>query len=188
MGHPTLRLEDLSELLSSSNGCQYSDVADGCLDQISSFSGEVINIMHLNIRSLSQNADNLLMLLNDLQKRNVIVHAIGLCETFLTDMSKSTIQIENYKLCHKCRSSKVGGGVSLLIHDTVTSCMLTDSLFEECFESIAGVMQISDENILVAEFYCPPNSDNASFLHHLSEFLCVVNKYKYCYICSDQNL
>ena len=50
---------DLSELLESKNGCEYTDISDSVVDKIALNKDLNINILHLNVRSIIKNCDNL---------------------------------------------------------------------------------------------------------------------------------
>ena len=124
---------NLNEVLQLENGCEYSTILDGALDNIGLFSSDVFNVLHLNIHSFHRNIDNLILLLKDLEERGIIIHAVGLCETFLSDVTKTiaTVEtflsdvtktiatVENYKVIHQCRKNRAGGGTSILLHDSV---------------------------------------------------------------------
>ena len=58
--------DDLSELLQSENNCEYTEINDGRIDQIALTDNEVINVLHLNIRSFNKSCDSLTMLLNEI--------------------------------------------------------------------------------------------------------------------------
>ena len=58
---------DLSELLNSENGCQYTDIENLTIPGGVRFSSKGnLNVLHVNIHSLHKNIDSLLLLLNDL--------------------------------------------------------------------------------------------------------------------------
>ena len=105
---------DLSELLQSKNGCEYSDVSDGLVDLIVKSKEVMLNVLHLNIRSFHKNSDSLTMLLSDLHDRGIVTQAVGLCETFLSDPSKVTAKLENYTPlhCYKLIRLEVGQAYS----------------------------------------------------------------------------
>ena len=88
--------KDVSSLLQSDNGCPYVSVFDGELDSAFLAKHNQLNVLHLNIRSLHKNIDYLLLLLKELQEKGIIIHVIGLCETFLNDINKTTMVVENY--------------------------------------------------------------------------------------------
>ena len=78
---------NLRELLLSENGCQYTDLTDDVIDVKYICDNISINVLHLNIRSFNKNVDNLILLLNDLQEKGIVIHVIGICESFLGGLS-----------------------------------------------------------------------------------------------------
>ena len=179
--------KDLCDLLQSENGCQYTDVSDGQLRQINDVCTDPINILHLNIQSFQHNKDALVLLLNDLQENNIIVHVIGLCETFLTDQSKGTAHIENYSAIHSCRSEKIGGGTTLLIHDSVRLVKDFPVAFTDNFESTSALVEYKGKQFFISEFYRPSNSNESCFMDSLGKILSLSKNYKQYFLCSDQN-
>ena len=174
--------------MQSENGCKYTDICDGTLQSIKLLGPVTFNVLHLNIRSLHKNCDQLVMLLKDLQERGIIVHAIGLAETFLTETSKNFVSVENYQILHRCRTSRCGGGTSLLIHDSVKLQSIVDTPFNEFFESIAATVTYRGHSIFVAEFYRPPNNSNDRAVKDcLSELLMKSKNFDLCFLCTDQN-
>ena len=141
----------------------------------------------MNIRSFNRNKDNLLHLLADLEENGVIIHVIGLCETFLTPTSQDLADIENYSAIHKTRDGKLGGGTTLLIHDSVKLVRVLDTPFGSCFESTTAEVKFRNKSILVSEFYRPPNSDNNIFNEMLQQYLSIVKGFDLCFLCSDHN-
>ena len=111
---------DLSSLLQSDNGCPYSSINDDIIDSVFLTKKNVLNVLHVNIRSYHKNIDYLLLLLKELQEKGIVMHVIGLCETFLNDVNSTMVVIENYQCIHKFRKNKLGGVVSLFVHDNVT--------------------------------------------------------------------
>ena len=176
---------DLCELLQSDNGCEYTDIEDGRITNLDCKLS--INFLHLNIRSFQKNKDALVMLLNDLQKRGIIIHAIGLCETYLTAASKGIAHLENYQSIHHVRSDKVGGGTSLFVHDKLKIFKSFDLPFSDCFEITAAVVQHGNKRIFLADFYRPPNTNDADFDIKLRELIDVAANYDTSLIGCDQN-
>ena len=178
---------DLSNLLHSKNSCQYSDITDGVLEKMSFDASTIINILHINIHSFHKNSDSLILLLKDLLDRGIVVHVIGICESFLTEQSKCLANLENYQGYHKCRNMRLGGGVSLYLHDSVSFVKFLDSLFVEDFESIALEIKYKGNAMVVSEFYRPPNGNDNLFMNNLSLLLKACAKYRTGFIGSDQN-
>ena len=178
---------ELSELLNSENGCQYIDLQDGSFADVNLCKKLSLNILHVNIRSLHKNIDSLTLLLNDLENQGIIVHVIGICETFLTDVTTNLVNIENYSAIHCVRSDRSGGGVSLYLHDRVKLTRKVATPFNECFESCAAEIKHNGTDIFVAEFYRIPNTNDKLFVQSFSDLVKKGDKFKTCFLCSDQN-
>ena len=179
---------DLSDLLQSEYGCEYTDIEDGVINCIGNSKGVNLNILHLNIRSFNKNNDSLTLLLNDLQDRGIIVHLIGMCESFLTDTMKAMANLENYTAFHKCRVNKSGGGVSLFVHDSVTLIGPISSPFNDNFESIMLEVMYKGKRIQISEFNRPPNCPQSILDSGLQEIVRLSDKYDLSVLCTDQNL
>ena len=143
--------------------------------------------MHLNIRSLPKNIDNLTLLLSELEVKGVVVHVIAVCETFVTKLNFSLMDLENYRSIHKCRSDKMGGGVSLFLHDRIKQFKPIDCPFTESFESVAVEFNYLNNNICVSEVYRPPNSDDLQFMSGMKTLVDKVNNYDKSFVCGDFN-
>ena len=158
---------DLSELVQSANGCEYTDLEDGFIDKIMLDNNTNFNILHLNIRSFNRNCDSLTFLLNDLRNCGIVIHAISLCETFLSATTSALVSMENYKIISRCREGRSGGGVMLLIHDSIKNVNAVDVPFNSNFEGVAVRAKYQGEGMFLAEFYRPPNSDDNIFIQSL---------------------
>ena len=179
--------ENLSDLLNSQNGCQFTDLNDDIFATGSVKKLQNINVLHLNMRSFLKNYDSLVMLLNDLQERGVIVHVIALCETFLNGLNMTTAKLENYKELHRCRENRLGGGISIFVHDRVKLIRVIDSPFNDNFESLLIEVSLNGNMFMLSEIYRPPNSDDTRFSEGLDEILTLVEKCKISFICGDFN-
>ena len=180
---------ELSSLLESENCCEYTDIEDNKITKICLSGIETFNVLHLNIRSLIKNVDSLTLLLSELQESGVIIHALGLCETFLNVNLANTVQLENYVLVNDCRVNRVGGGTVILVHDSVK---LIDRIlmdFNESFESTNVLVKYKGKTISINEIYRPPNSNDSTFMNSVSEVLNKVHRWKpdISFICTDQN-
>ena len=181
---------DLGNLINSANGCLYTDLQDGNapgLDPLITSRNNVMNYLHLNIRSIHKNLYSLTPLLSELQDQGVIVHVLGLCETYLTDSSLQLIDIENYASLHCVRKEKTGGGVSIYVHDTVKIMHQINTPFDECFESIVIELYYHGQKFFFSEFYRVPNTNDKLFMNSLTQLLDCGSTYKRMVVCSDQN-
>ena len=71
-------------------------------------------VLHLNIRSLRTKLDELKILIGQIEKRFTAVNFILICETHLTDVTVSYVNIEGYNFEYKNRDG-LGGGVAIFI-------------------------------------------------------------------------
>ena len=53
---------------------------------------------------------------------------------------------------HRTRTNRLGGGVSIYIHDSIKLVWELDSLFTDTFESCAVELNFHGQSILMAEF------------------------------------
>ena len=186
MNHDDL-VNNLNELLQSDNGCQYTDLTDDVVDYSCLKSKYSLNVLHINIRSFAKNVDNLLLLLNDLQENGTVIHVIGVCETFLNKNSVALARIDNNNCIHKYRPSRLGGGVSILVHNSVRVVRELSTPFNENMESLAVELKYRNHPFLFAEIYRPPNTNDAEFKTNLDSLHETCREYKSCFVCGDFN-
>lgn len=79
-----------------------------------------LNNVHLNIRSLQKNTDNLPSFLERFCSRPWCTHHC-LTEIWPKDSTKHLYHVDSYYLYHSCRLNRVHGGVSLLISTDIKS-------------------------------------------------------------------
>lgn len=101
--------------------------------------------------------------------------------------SKTTVDIENYQSYHSCRQNRLGGGTSILLHDSVKPVWIIDTPFNESFESIAIEIKFKNRQFCVSEFYWLPNAKNELFGYSLKCFLNAIDYCKLSFLCCDQN-
>ena len=113
-------------------------------------------LMHMNIRSLNKNVDNLKLLLDNPQ--NTPCSVIALTETWLSHNSGSNNALPGFNLVVNSRENRTGGGVCLYIlkkyeykiHDKLNTMNDTvESLFIE-------IIVPDSKNILIGVLYRPP--------------------------------
>ena len=149
-----------------------------------------MSIFHLNIRSLPQNNDSLVMYMNELK---IKFHIIALTETWL---SKETCDLEylfnDYAHVKLYRDNRRGGGVSLFIHNSIQfKCIESLSILNENLECIfIEIETIRKKPIMVGAIYRPPNTNISSFISdHLNPVLMNNSlQSKHCYIVGDFNI
>ena len=79
------------------------------------YSDADFSLLHLNIRSLQRNINNLTNLLSSLEINFSIV---GISETWLSDSFRS-VDIDGFRFVHKYRQSRPGGGVGLYVSNDI---------------------------------------------------------------------
>ena len=144
-------------------------------------------MLHINIQSFLKNKDPLILLLNDLEERGSIVHAVGLCETFLNTQTEKTANMENYRAFHVVRNNKVGGGMSILIHNTVKTCNVINIRQNDSFEACALEVCYKWHLLCITKTYRPPNSDDKTFIEDFKLLLDKTKKYRLTFHCGDYN-
>ena len=99
-----------------SDKCDYRDI-----EQCTNMNPENYNfiVMQLNIHSLLSNITELKLLLTKLERHNLPVDVLLLCETFLTKKTERLIHIPHYKHYSNSRTIYKGGGTSILIRDGI---------------------------------------------------------------------
>ena len=89
---------------------------------------------------------------------------IALCKTWLTKDSP-TPNMPGYDFIHKCRLHKCGGGVALLISNSIRYKTLWDLKYEnDTIESCFVEIKLNTRHIIVGSCYRPPNTDCKEFV------------------------
>lgn len=150
---------------------------------------ENLSIMHLNIRSLNHNFDNLKQLIDNPLQSTFSV--IGLTETWLTKSSSAHYALPGYKLIENSRNNRTGGGVAFYIKENIVYTIHNGlSSMNEHIESLLVEINISGtRNILIMVIYRPPNSNSKQFLEHIQDLTHnpIFNN-KECFIVGDFNI
>ena len=131
---------------------------------------ETINGIHVNIRSLPRNFDNLLDILRD---SNYSFNILCITETWCTDSalkSNSNLDLPNFDLISQERkTNKRGSGVLIYIHKHLNCNLRNDLCVSDKDKEILTIetSRENDKNILLSCGYTPPNGDS----ENLSTFL-----------------
>ena len=110
-----------------------------------------LNLLNVNIRSLSKNIDRLKQCLKALDHEFSI---IGISETHLKDKPSNILNIEGYNLEHVNRIGRQKGGVCLYVSDKIKYKLRNDlcqanSTFESCFIEI----ECNSQNVVIGVVY-----------------------------------
>ena len=146
-----------------------------------------LSMMHCNIRSLSQNCDNLD---RHLQTLPFDFDVIAITESWLNVQNDDNNYLHDYQHICKYRQHKKGGGVSLFVKKQFRYNERADvGVFNSDIESIFIELHIENENIIIGTVYRPPNTNIDTFLEEMSTMLYKCNKEKKkIYILGDYNL
>ena len=146
-----------------------------------------LNILHWNVRGLINKADDLTLLLGQLDNS---IDVISLNETWLSSNTNVVPGLTQYNLINKPRNNRKGGGVGFLIHSAIPHRRRTDLELDSINTEHAVVELKCKSQILICSMYRPPNSDVKSFLDDYSEVVTRLKKEKYAnvVICLDHNL
>ena len=151
------------------------------------------NVMHWNINGLKNKIDDVNLLLDDLQKKNVVIDVIMFCETHL-NIDDNLPQICNYESVHYVRQTP-GGGVSIYILSQYKykENKKYQKLFREPNESIFlevdSPNELCKKKILLGEIYRRPVGSPDIYITDMQKLLSQIkNIYKHVYIGTDQNI
>ena len=126
-----------------------------------------LNILHLNIHSLSAKRDNLVDMLHWLENESIVVHIIKLCETYITDNNKDFCRIPGYTMYSKNRTHRIGGGVAILIKNHLSSSEVVIKTVQYCereFEFVCCKINANKNTLIVCEIYRAPGTSINNFL------------------------
>ena len=133
-----------------------------------------LSIVHLNIRGLLNKQDQLKRLIIDTEADIIL-----LCETWLTQIKESHIDLPTHKLTSKHRPDRIGGGVGILVHKNLRSRARPDLQIEtEIFEHAIVELKTDKRNILLVSGYRPPNTNVRKFLIEYKNLIKQLNKEK----------
>ena len=131
--------------------------------------------LHLNIRSLKRNFDQLLLLVNHLVAKPI---AICLSETWLNSVTDDInhFRIPNYHTAlHVNRNIKKGGGVAIYLRED-TKIVNTHRVETRYCESLFVELKINRAKVGVGVIYRPPNLSLNEFCKEFDETLEVLNQ------------
>ena len=114
---------------------------------------KILSIVHLNIRSVVKNGDEMTALLGTLNQQPDI---IAVSETFLDSNSMSKFNFPNYLNFHSTRSSRKRGGVSLFIKDNLSPNQIDEySYISTEIEICTVTIKIQETTYTVGAIYRP---------------------------------
>ena len=167
----------LSEFLENYGSPYYSD--NDFINAYSMATDQSANLLlfHQNIRSMQKNISSLF---SHLEALSVTPTVIGLSETWLNNTNIDSVFIPDYNHVYKYRALRRGGGVSLLIHSSLSYCVhpelshCTDH-FESVFIEIPkGSLTNYSSTLFIGVIYRPPGADHDEFITHLNNTLQII--------------
>ena len=147
---------------------------------------ECISMMHMNIRSIKANIDSFTAYLDTLQ---FTFKLIGLTETWLDKNNQDLYSIPGYNIISNFRQESKGGGVSVLLHESLVHKERTDlSLMNDTIECVFTEVHIG-KKALIGVIYRPPNSPVQQFNECLKVLLDEIKTSQLpCYLLGDFNI
>ena len=136
--------------------------------------GNNLTVLQLNIRSLLGKQNELIQLLKKLCQNKSLPKLILLSETHLNDSKLRHVNIPNYKILYQNRSNKLGGGVAILIHNSLMYKERHDlkSFNSEYLECVFLEMKRRGQKpIIIGSIYRPPNSKPKKFNYQYQSLL-----------------
>ena len=124
-----------------------------------------LNIIQLNIRGLIGKQQTLIQETtpkNSIKKVDIYI----LCEIWLNEHNNGMINVPNYSYIGKHRKNKKGGGVGILIHNTLTYKERSDIelLDTSDLETIFVEIKTSKGTLIIGSMYRPPHTKEKQFL------------------------
>ena len=154
---------------------EYFDVGDL---STSMFPQGNLNIIQLNIRGLLSKQSKLNELIHKVEK-SLDLHALVLCETWLTAETKNLIKVSNYVYSGIERKGKKGGGVGFLIKNNLITRERRDLKIEaDHMEHYIIEIKCRRKNILLVSIYRPPNTSISNFINEYDSLLNKLNRAK----------
>ena len=176
--------ETFTHLFQNVETCQYLSLNSSlpC-----NFNDSKLFLLHLKLRSLRKNYDNLIEFLTNVPLRP---HIISLTETKIKDKTLVNITILGYTYLH-VNSVSNAGGVGVYVSDLLQFKKLSFEAFFSGSESIGINLTYpgTDINYVVGTVYRHPNSNAYDFMEFLNDILTELNlDHKRFFVLGDMNI
>ena len=136
---------DLNEL------SKYYDLTS--YNKITYSSHHILNVLHVNARSVPKNFDNITAFLNSLF---TFPDILSVTETWLTDTNKDLFQLPGYYSYHLTRTVRPHGGVSVFISNSIQSQQIPEcTMTNEDIEINTVKIFTSSETYILCSIYRP---------------------------------
>ena len=148
--------------------CDYIDIED--LEGLKPHKND-LSVLQLNIRGLLNKQGQLRDLMINCETDVAL-----LCETWLKKDTEALVSLDNYKIYSNPRTSRIGGGVAILLSKSLRSRPRTDLHVKAIhLEHIVVELKTNKENILLISGYRPPNANYKIFI---KEYMTLLKKLK----------
>ena len=131
-------------------------------------------IMQLNIRNILAHQQELKQPLRSLEKKNLCIDALLLCETFLSSKTENMVNFPGYTHIGRHRPMSKGGGVPILLNNNIICKRRRDlDIFKEgVTESVfIEVVAKNGKHLILGSMYKPPNTDPETFSCHIKQIM-----------------
>ena len=128
-----------------------------------------LSLMHVNVRSVQRNYDNFESYMHSLKHSFDVV---ALSETWLNDVTADNFNPIGYTAENAVRQNRQGGGVSILINESLTFKRRSDlSITKDSMECLfiempkpEKINNVKSESVIVGVVYRPPNTCIKNFI------------------------
>lgn len=125
------------------------------------FSNTKINLLHININSIRNKIDDLLLYILQFE---VTIHVVCISEMRLSSDELNICNLPNYDAVCCPRSSRSGGGACIFIHKSIEYETIR---IEEFCEGSAIILSLKEPNIKVSVIYRPPHAPFRESIEYL---------------------
>ena len=146
--------------------CTYDKTFDTCQN---TSKDEELNIVHYNVRGLSNKQRELGDLLSNCSGKEIHIATIN--ETWLKPSNDKQIKVQGYNFLGKPLLNRKGGGVRFLINKKLRCRILPISQNFASFECCALELKLVYESVIIVTLYRPPNTAISDFLDEYEQLL-----------------
>lgn len=122
------------------------------INQIHFKKANSLKILYLNACSISNKIEDLQFILKSVKST---CHVIAISESWIQD--NNTITLQNYSTLVCNRFNKRGGGVCLLIHDSIKNFECIENFNDNRMNMLSAKLFFEKQEIFLSVFYNPPN-------------------------------
>ena len=106
------------------------------------------NVLYENIRSLNNKMNDVTGQVEEEMQNGIILHIIGITESWLNDNNVSQIKLKDYSTAHSLRKAGRGGGSTFFVHSSLDFNPSTDILLDMDFEG-SNILLINIKKIKI---------------------------------------